>query len=122
MVLRHVGNAGIFAMFAAILRASSRVRRFIAIWRPVGVAVDEAFASMFEPHTDLIKRGKVCALQIVAARRRYELTAQVQKNASELGRSVGDLAGNFIQEQLSTLDGCRARVRHRGGGHCYRMH
>jgi hypothetical protein len=23
---------------------------------------------------------------------------------------------------FSTLDACRARVRHRGGGHCYRMH
>ncbi len=31
-----------------------------------------------------------------------ELTAQVQKNASELGRSVGDLAGKFIQEQPYT--------------------
>ncbi len=31
-----------------------------------------------------------------------ELTAQVQKNASELGRSVGDLAGRFIQEQPYT--------------------
>ncbi len=31
-----------------------------------------------------------------------ELAAQVQKNASELGRSVGDLAGKFIQEQPYT--------------------
>ena len=31
-----------------------------------------------------------------------ELTAQVQKNASELGRSVGYLAGKFIQEQPYT--------------------
>lgn len=23
---------------------------------------------------------------------------------------------------FSTLDACRARVRHRGGGHCYRLH
>jgi hypothetical protein len=23
---------------------------------------------------------------------------------------------------FSTLDKCRARVRHRGGGHCYRSH
>jgi ElaB/YqjD/DUF883 family membrane-anchored ribosome-binding protein len=31
-----------------------------------------------------------------------ELTAQVQKNASELSRSIGDLAGKFIQEQPYT--------------------
>jgi hypothetical protein len=23
---------------------------------------------------------------------------------------------------FATLDACRARVRHRGGGHCYRLH
>ena len=23
---------------------------------------------------------------------------------------------------FSTLDACRARVRHRGGGHCYKLH
>jgi len=23
---------------------------------------------------------------------------------------------------FSTLDACRARVKHRGGGHCYRLH
>ena len=28
-----------------------------------------------------------------------DLTAQVQENASELVRSVGDVAGKFIQEQ-----------------------
>ncbi len=31
-----------------------------------------------------------------------ELTAQVQKNASELARSVGDLVGKFILEQPYT--------------------
>ena len=31
-----------------------------------------------------------------------ELTAEVQKNASELAPSVGDVAGKFIQEQPYT--------------------
>ena len=31
-----------------------------------------------------------------------DLTAQVQENASELVRSVGDVAGKFIQEQPYT--------------------
>jgi hypothetical protein len=34
----------------------------------------------------------------------------------------GSTANGHADCSFSTLDACRARVRHRGGGHCYRMH
>ncbi|WP_430641771.1 DUF3551 domain-containing protein [Bradyrhizobium macuxiense] len=34
----------------------------------------------------------------------------------------GSTAAGQPDCSFSTLDACRARVRHRGGGHCYRMH
>jgi hypothetical protein len=35
---------------------------------------------------------------------------------------VGTTATGHPNCSFSTLDACRARVRHMGGGHCYRMH
>jgi hypothetical protein len=37
-------------------------------------------------------------------------------------RLVGSTAAGHADCSFSTLDACRARVRHRGGGHCYRLH
>ena len=34
----------------------------------------------------------------------------------------GATAAGHADCSFSTLDKCRARVRHRGGGHCYRSH
>ena len=34
----------------------------------------------------------------------------------------GATAAGHPDCSFSTLDKCRARVRHRGGGHCYRSH
>jgi len=34
----------------------------------------------------------------------------------------GATAAGHPDCSFSTLDKCRARVRHRGGGHCYRAH
>jgi hypothetical protein len=35
---------------------------------------------------------------------------------------VGTTAAGHPNCSFSTLNACRARVRHMGGGHCYRMH
>jgi hypothetical protein len=34
----------------------------------------------------------------------------------------GSTASGHPDCSFSTVDACRARVRHRGGGHCYRLH
>ena len=34
----------------------------------------------------------------------------------------GTTATGHANCSFSTLDACRARVRHLGGGHCYRLH
>ena len=34
----------------------------------------------------------------------------------------GGMAVGHPDCSFSTLDACRARVRHRGDGHCYRLH
>jgi hypothetical protein len=34
----------------------------------------------------------------------------------------GNTAVGHPDCSFATLDACRARVRHRGGGHCYRLH
>ena len=34
----------------------------------------------------------------------------------------GTTAAGHANCSFSTLDACRARVRHLGGGHCYRLH
>jgi hypothetical protein len=36
--------------------------------------------------------------------------------------AVGTTATGHPNCSFSTLDACRARVRHMGGGHCYRRH
>ena len=45
--------------------------------------------------------------------------AEAAKYCAQLrgGTAVGHPDCSF-----ATLDACRARVRHRGGGHCYRLH
>lgn len=34
----------------------------------------------------------------------------------------GATATGHADCSFSTLDACRARVKHRGGGHCYKLH
>jgi hypothetical protein len=34
----------------------------------------------------------------------------------------GSTAGGHADCSFSTLDACRARVTHRGGGHCFKLH
>ena len=34
----------------------------------------------------------------------------------------GSTAAGHADCSFSTLEKCRARVRHRGGGHCYKLH
>jgi hypothetical protein len=34
----------------------------------------------------------------------------------------GATAAGHANCSFSTLDACRARVRHQGGGHCYKLH
>jgi hypothetical protein len=49
----------------------------------------------------------------------YPQGASAAKFCAQLrgGTAVGHPDCSF-----STLDACRARVRHRGGGHCYKLH
>jgi len=48
---------------------------------------------------------------------------QDSANAAKFcARLVGSTAAGHPDCSFSTLDACRARVRHRGGGHCYRLH
>jgi hypothetical protein len=41
--------------------------------------------------------------------------------ASFCAQLRGAKAGGQPDCSFSTLDACRARVRHRGGGHCYKL-
>jgi hypothetical protein len=34
----------------------------------------------------------------------------------------GSSAAGHADCSFSTMDACRARVRHKGGGHCYKLH
>ena len=44
-------------------------------------------------------------------------------NAAEFCAQLrGAKAGGHPDCSFSTLEACRTRVRHRGGGHCYRLH
>jgi len=44
-------------------------------------------------------------------------------NAAEFCAQLrGAKAAGHPDCSFSTLEACRARVRHRGGGHCYRLH
>jgi hypothetical protein len=49
----------------------------------------------------------------------YPQGASAAKFCAQLrgGTAVGHPDCSF-----ATLDACRARVRHRGGGHCYKLH
>ena len=50
----------------------------------------------------------------------------VAHNAANAARYCAQLRGataaGHANCSFSTLDACRARVRHQGGGHCYQLH
>jgi hypothetical protein len=50
----------------------------------------------------------------------------VPHNSANAARYCAQLRGTAATGHancsFSTLDACRARVRHLGGGHCYRLH
>ena len=53
----------------------------------------------------------------------FVLYPQNTANAAKFcANVVGTTATGHPNCSFSTLDACRARVRHMGGGHCYRMH
>jgi hypothetical protein len=53
----------------------------------------------------------------------FVLFPEGSANAAKFCAQVrGTTAGGQPNCSFSTLDACRARVRHMGGGHCYRMH
>ena len=62
----------------------------------------ERFAVSHDAHGLLAKETNAMNTNRLERSSANELTAQVQENASELARSVGDLAGKFIQEQPYT--------------------
>src|SRR5262249_21968695 len=53
----------------------------------------------------------------------FVLYPQGSANAAKFCAKLrGATAEGHPECSFSTLDKCRARVRHRGGGHCYRSH
>ena len=53
----------------------------------------------------------------------FVLYPQGSANAAEFCAQLrGAKAAGHPDCSFSTLDACRARVRHRGGGHCYKLH
>jgi hypothetical protein len=52
----------------------------------------------------------------------FVLYAQDANAAKFCAQLRGTTATGHPDCSFSTLDACRARVRARGGGHCYRMH
>jgi hypothetical protein len=52
----------------------------------------------------------------------FVLCTQHPANAAKFCMQLrGATAAGEPDCSFSTLDACRARVRHRGGGHCYRL-
>jgi len=47
------------------------------------------------------------------------------QDSADAAKFCAQLRGSTVGGQpdcsFSTMDACRARVRHRGGGHCYRL-
>jgi hypothetical protein len=53
----------------------------------------------------------------------FLLDAQAPANAAKFCAQLrGSTATGHPDCSFSTLEACRARVRHRGGGHCYKLH
>ena len=53
----------------------------------------------------------------------FVLFPEGSANAAKFCAQIrGTTAAGQPNCSFSTLDACRARVRHMGGGHCYRMH
>ncbi|WP_414643136.1 DUF3551 domain-containing protein [Bradyrhizobium sp.] len=53
----------------------------------------------------------------------FVLCPQGSANAAKYCMQLrGATAAGEPDCSFSTMDACRARVRHRGGGHCYRLH
>jgi hypothetical protein len=52
----------------------------------------------------------------------FVLAPQDSANAAKFCMQLrGSTAAGHPDCSFSTLDACRARVTHRGGGHCYRL-
>jgi hypothetical protein len=69
----------------------------------------------------MLKLTFVAAMVLLSAG--FVLYPQDSANAAKFcAKLVGTTAMGHPDCSFSTLDACRARVRHRGGGHCYRMH
>ena len=52
----------------------------------------------------------------------FILFPQNSANAAKFCAQLrGSTAAGEPDRSFSTLDACRARVRHRGGGHCYKL-
>jgi hypothetical protein len=53
----------------------------------------------------------------------FVLVAHSAANAARYCAQLrGATAAGHANCSFSTLDACRARVRHQGGGHCYKLH
>jgi hypothetical protein len=69
-----------------------------------------------------MSRSKLALITMILLSMGFLLYPQDSANAAKFCAQLrGAKAAGQPDCSFSTLDACRARVRHRGGGHCYKM-
>ena len=69
-----------------------------------------------------MSRSKLALIAIFILSTGFVLYPRDSANAAKFCmRLRGSTAAGEPDCSFSTLDACRARVRHRGGGHCYKL-
>lgn len=69
-----------------------------------------------------MSRSKLALIAMVLLSTGFVLWPQDHANAAKFCMQLrGATAAGQPDCSFSTLDACRARVRHRGGGHCYKL-
>lgn len=71
-----------------------------------------------------MSRSKLALIAVALLSTGFVLSSQDSANAAE-GKFCAQLRGATAAGQpdcsFASLDACRARVRHRGGGHCFKL-
>jgi len=69
-----------------------------------------------------MSRSKLALIAIFILSTGFVLYPRDSANAAKFCMQLrGSTAAGEPDCSFSTLDACRARVRHRGGGHCYKL-
>ena len=71
----------------------------------------------------MMLRSKLALIAMMLLSMGFVLGPQGSANAATFCAQLrGATAAGRPDCSFSTLEACRARVRHRGGGHCYKLH